>query len=159
MVSLTEDHRPEVHAGERERLEELGVEISSDGYLHGRIAVSRAFGDMTYHEEDKVRGLSAVPDVTSAPIGADTEFLLIACDGVFEKLTGQEAGQVVRRRLRASGDPKGAAEALVRMAERSTGSDNLSAVVVLFKRPEAADREGPREAPRLFGRRVVLEGL
>merc|ERR1712232_902040 len=47
---ITQDHRPNVHSGEAERLETLGIDFSSDGYTHGLIGVSRAFGDMLWDE-------------------------------------------------------------------------------------------------------------
>lgn len=148
ITPLTIDHRAEVNEGERERLKELGVEVSSDGYLHGRIGVSRAFGDWAWDAEEKCRGLLCKPEISKAEVTDDTEFLLLACDGVFEKMTTKEAGQIVRRRLRTSGDAKAAAEALVKHAVKRNGSDNVSAVVVLFKSPPA---DVQRAAPRLFG--------
>lgn len=154
IVALTVDHRPEVNEGERDRLKDLGVEVSTDGYLHGRIGVSRAFGDWAWDAEEKCRGLLCKPEVTSAEVNADTEFLLLACDGVFEKMTTKEAGQIVRRKLRTSGDAKAAAEAIVQHAVKRNGSDNVSAMVVLFKKPPV-DTE--RAAPRLFGRSRLLE--
>jgi len=154
MTTLTVDHRPEGNDEERERLQNLGIEVSSDGYVHGRIGVSRAFGDWAWDAEEKCKGLLCQPDVSVAEIASDTEFLLLACDGVFEKMTNREAGQIVRRRLRATGDPKEAAEALIKNAGKRNGSDNLSAVVVLFKRP--ADAAVERTAPRLFARPAGL---
>jgi len=147
MQALTVDHRGDV-GSERERLQKLGVEVSSDGYLHGRIGISRAFGDWAWESEEKCKGLICNPDVTQTEITAETEFLLLACDGIFEHMTSKEAGQIVRRRLRATGDAKAAAEALVKSAGKN-GSDNLSAIVVLFKPPP---EEPGRTAPRLFGR-------
>uniref|UniRef100_A0A7S4VM37 PPM-type phosphatase domain-containing protein n=2 Tax=Alexandrium monilatum TaxID=311494 RepID=A0A7S4VM37_9DINO len=148
MKPLTVDHRPDENDGERERLQGLGVEVSNDGYLHGCIGVSRAFGDWAWDAEEKCRGLIGKPEVSRAEVTDDTEFLLLGCDGVFEKITSKEAGQIVRRRLRTTGDAKAAAEGLVRHAVKRGGSDNVSAVVVLFKRPPV---EAERTAPRLFG--------
>merc|ERR1711933_102772 len=155
MTTLTVDHRPEGNDEERERLQNLGIEVSSDGYVHGRIGVSRAFGDWAWDAEEKCKGLLCQPDVSVAEITSDTEFLLLACDGVFEKMTNREAGQIVRRRLRAIGDPKEAAEYLIKNASKRNGSDNLSAVIVLFKRP--ADAAVERTAPRLFARPACVE--
>ncbi|CAE8671275.1 unnamed protein product, partial [Polarella glacialis] len=144
-ISMTVDHRPEGNEAERERLEQLGVEVSNDGYLHGRIGVSRAFGDWAWDAEEKCRGILCQPDVTEAEVTEETEFLLLACDGIFEKMTSKEAGQIVRRRLRSSPDAKSAAETLIKHASKRNGSDNLSAVVVLFKAPAC---EVERTAPR-----------
>merc|ERR1740121_2060947 len=151
MITLTVDHRPEGNDEERERLQNLGVEVSSDGYLHGRIGVSRAFGDWAWERGEKCRGILCCPEIFEAQVAPDTEFLLLACDGIFEKMSTREAGQIVRRRLRATnGDAKAGAEALVKNALDRNGSDNLSAVVVVFRAPAAVD--SGRTAPRLFGR-------
>jgi len=154
MLTLTVDHRPEGNDEERERLQNLGIEVSSDGYVHGRIGVSRAFGDWAWDAGEKCKGLLCQPDVSAFEITSDAEFLLLACDGVFEKMTNREAGQIVRRRLRTTGDPKDAAEALVKNASKRNGSDNLSAVIVLFQRP--VDVAVERTAPRLFARPAEL---
>jgi len=160
MRELTKDHRAgeDGDPGERERLRGLGVEVSSDGYLHGRISVSRAFGDWAWAAGEKCRGLTCQPEVSEFHLTGAAEFLAMGSDGIFEKMTTTEAGQIVRRKLRATGDPKSAAEDLVQSALKRSGSDNLSAVVVLFKRPP--DPSGGRTAPkRMFGRRVKLEDL
>jgi serine/threonine protein phosphatase PrpC len=147
--ALTVDHRPDDgNEAERDRLAAAGVEVSNDGYLHGRIGVSRAFGDWAYDEEEKCRGLLCLPDIFTAEVTSETEFLLLVCDGIYEKMTTREAGQIVRRRLRTVGDAKDAASELVKHAGKRGGTDNLSALVVLFKRPPPLD---DRRAPRLFG--------
>merc|ERR1712166_683808 len=118
---------------ERERLEALGgVEVSDDGYLHGRIGVSRALGDFTWENGQwgsKCRGLLCDPEITEQEIPDDAEFLLLGCDGIFEKMTATEVGQVCRRALRRRPkEPQAAADAVVKTAHKLKGSDNLSAV-------------------------------
>lgn len=156
--SLTTDHRPEVNGDERERLNAMGIEVSSDGYVHGRIGVSRAFGDWAWDAEEKCKGLLCTPDVSTVEVTPDTEFLVLGCDGIFEKMTSKEAGQIVRRSLRSKGEPKLAAELLVKNATARNGSDNLSALVVLFKKPPDPSGAGSteRQAPRLFAPRPRL---
>jgi serine/threonine protein phosphatase PrpC len=145
-VELTKDHRPDVNEGERERLQQLGITVSSDGYIHGRISMSRAFGDWVWDAEEKCRGLLCTPETTEAEVTDDVEFLLVACDGIFEKMSSKEAMRTVRRKLRTTGgDAKAAAESLVKFAQALNGSDNLSAVVVVFKVPPPIDT-----APRRY---------
>lgn len=154
MEHLTEDHCPFADV-ERQRLGELGVEVSSDGYMHGRICVSRAFGDWVWDSQEKCPGVICKPEVQKVPLVDNSEFLLLACDGIFEKLSSKEAAQVVRRRLRTTGCPQAASEALVKEAHCRGSQDNLSVVVVLFKLPpKVSDSE--RSAPRLFSKRTIL---
>eukprot|EP00927_Polykrikos_kofoidii_P053952 TRINITY_DN48464_c0_g1_i1.p1 TRINITY_DN48464_c0_g1~~TRINITY_DN48464_c0_g1_i1.p1 ORF type:complete len:1206 (+),score=208.96 TRINITY_DN48464_c0_g1_i1:125-3742(+) len=152
--ALTEDHRPDVEA-EHQRLSKFGVEVSSDGYMHGQIGVSRAFGDWDWNKDQKCLGLLCTPDVFDFEIGEETEFLLLACDGIFEKMSTKEVVQIVRRSLRMTGNPKEAAETLIKHATKRNSSDNLSALVVLFKLPPKTEE---RSAPRLF-RRTTLAAL
>lgn len=149
IVQLTKDHRIAGNDGERKRLEALGVEISADGYINGRLSVTRAFGNFTLAPaEGKRPGILSYPDVIAVEVTGDTEFLVLACDGLFDQMSSREVGQIVRRRLRATGDAKEAAEALVKHSLKVGGTDNLSVIVVLF-RPPCPDSE-VRTAPRLF---------
>lgn len=153
MEQLTEDHCP-CSDVERHRLTELGVEVSSDGYIHGRICISRAFGDWAWDSQEKFPGVICQPEVQKVHLEDNSEFLLLACDGIFEKLSSKEAAQVVRRRLRSTGCPQAASEALVKEAHQRGSQDNLSAVVVVFKLPpKVSDSE--RSAPRLFSKRTA----
>lgn len=154
-VELTADHQAHLHDGEYARLKQEGVEVSGDGYLHGRINVSRAFGDWDWEAQAKCQGLLSRPDVVREDIDGDAEFLLIGCDGIFDKMTSLQAILIVRQRLRSrpgENSPQDAAEHLVRYAKKLGTTDNLSAVVVLFKAPAAPEGDTARTAPRLFAR-------
>merc|ERR1712129_435902 len=131
LLELTRDHAPKVNPEESERLRECGVEVSSDGYLHAGLAVSRALGGLDFRTGAKCKGLSTVPDITKATITDESEFLVLASDGIWEVMETKEAMQIVRRRLRSSGSPQAAAEALVTSAAKMQSSDNISAVVVM----------------------------
>lgn len=158
-VSLTQDHRAEVNDDERQRLEDLGVEVSADGYLHGRIAVSRAFGDWAWDAQEKCLGIICQPDVTETEVTDDTEFLLMASDGIFEKMPPKEAVLTVRRRLRTTRSPREAAETLIKNGIARKGSDNLSVMVVAFNIPPPVSSGSERSAPRLFAKRTAAPTL
>ena len=66
----------------------------------GGLAVSRALGDFTRSTWTKCPGLLSEPDVTVFSVDADTEFILLASDGVFESMTNLDAVQSIRRQLR-----------------------------------------------------------
>jgi serine/threonine protein phosphatase PrpC len=152
-IELTCDHQanPEKNAAEHRRVIEEGASVWSDGYIDGRIAVSRSVGDWDWETSKKCRGLISRPDVFQHEIDGNTEFLLLASDGIFDRLTSDQAVRFVRRKLRTKQkcDPKDAAEALVGFAKKSGSSDNLSAIVVLFKELEPIN-ESVRSAPYLF---------
>lgn len=154
-IQLTQDHRPlnDVNLGEKARLEDLGISVSSDGYIHGQIGVSRSLGDMRLETGLKCPGLLACPEVSQHQLEIGTEFLLLVCDGILEKMEPEEACNIVRRALRDTKDPATAAQKLVEDADLRQSPDNLSAVVVLFKMPPPS--EHVRRAPRpAWARRI-----
>merc|ERR1719350_152033 len=61
----TEEHKPEGQNAEALRLQAMGAEVSGDGYLHGRLAVSRAFGDYCWYQRAKCYGVICEPDATT----------------------------------------------------------------------------------------------
>ncbi|XAR57492.1 Phosphoprotein phosphatase [Bertholletia excelsa] len=78
--------------------ERLRIE-SSGGYLHcrngvwrvnGTLAVSRAFGDLHMKEL-----IISQPEVNKFPLNSDCEFLILASDGLWNKVNEQEAVDVV----------------------------------------------------------------
>lgn len=50
--------------------------------------------------------LSAYPDVVTREISAEHEFILLACDGIWDVLTNQEVVDFVRARLAHRMDPE-----------------------------------------------------
>eukprot|EP00928_Gymnodinium_smaydae_P059996 TRINITY_DN4352_c0_g1_i1.p1 TRINITY_DN4352_c0_g1~~TRINITY_DN4352_c0_g1_i1.p1 ORF type:complete len:665 (+),score=105.66 TRINITY_DN4352_c0_g1_i1:121-1995(+) len=133
-VQLSSDHKPD-RQDERERIEAAGGSIQW-GRVLGVLALSRAFGDVTYKAEPLV---IARPEIRGLPLTQQDEFLLMACDGVFDVFSSQEAVDFVRQHLASmppgEQDPNLTAKALVHEAINVRGSrDNVSALVVCFKR-------------------------
>lgn len=63
----------------------------SKGRVAGLLAVTRSFGDHTLKHL-----VIAHPYMSKLEITDDDEFILIACDGVFDVMTDQEAVDFVR---------------------------------------------------------------
>ena len=63
------------------------------GRVNGRLALSRALGDFEYKQNDLLpkhqQAVTAFPDVRVEPITIDTQFVLLACDGVWDVVTSQ----------------------------------------------------------------------
>ncbi|XP_020518950.1 probable protein phosphatase 2C 74 isoform X1 [Amborella trichopoda] len=89
---LTSDHRVE-REDERIRIENSGgfVDcVNGVWRIHGSLAVSRAIGD-TYLKEWVI----ANPEINKLKLTPDCEFLIIASDGLWDKVTNQEAVDMV----------------------------------------------------------------
>jgi serine/threonine protein phosphatase PrpC len=138
-IRLSLDHRPD-REDEAARIEAAGGFVSFRRVL-GRLAVSRAFGD----EEYKISSEGGKPLVISEPeirreqLTPQDEFLLMACDGLFDVFSSQEAVNFVRSRLAAmppnEQDPQRAIAEIVSEAINERRSrDNVTALLVTFKR-------------------------
>ncbi|KAN0006841.1 hypothetical protein ACTFIU_005033 [Dictyostelium citrinum] len=112
---LTFDHRP-VEESERLRITEAGGTVLN-GRVNGMLAVSRALGDSfltPYVIPD--------PHLSSFTISKDDKFLILACDGVWDLISDEEAVETVAR----ISDPSKAAETLRDLAYNSGSTDNIS---------------------------------
>lgn len=125
---LTQDHTP-TRPDEKERIEREGGFIVGSR-LADDLLVSRALGDL--RDGVKVPGLSAVPDTLKYYLTEEDDFCVIACDGLWEAVTPQEAVKRVLTSLQRHGSVQSSCEELVEYAvHRST--DNVTAVIIGFR--------------------------
>ncbi|KAK9479924.1 phosphatase 2C-like domain-containing protein [Lipomyces japonicus] len=96
---LSYDHKPQ-NEGEKARIIAAGGFIDS-GRVNGNLALSRAIGDFDFKKspdlppEEQV--VTAFPDVIEHESGPDDEFLVLACDGIWDCLSSQAVVEFVRR--------------------------------------------------------------
>jgi len=90
-VELSEDHKPD-NEGEKKRIEFAGGFVE-DGRVNGSLSLSRALGDMEYKQNKKLpvekQSITCVPDLHAEKIHPNDEFLIIACDGIWDCQTSQ----------------------------------------------------------------------
>ena len=91
-VELSQDHKPD-DALELKRIQNAGGFVE-DSRVNGMLALSRALGDFEYKNnpmfKPKDQVVSPFPDVKIVPITSDTQFVLLACDGIWDVKTSQE---------------------------------------------------------------------
>ncbi|MFS7908323.1 putative protein-serine/threonine phosphatase [Helianthus anomalus] len=131
-TQMTDDHRGSTCLQEKERCERLGGYFDEDGYLNGQLSVTRALGDWHMKKEKLV---IAEPDVRQMVLTDNDEFMIIACDGIWDVMSNQEAVALVRCQLRQHNDPQRCAKELTAQAARLHSADNLTAIVVCFSSP------------------------
>ena len=97
----TYDHKP-YNEEEKKRIENAGGSVMIQR-VNGSLAVSRALGDYDYKN---VSGLppteqlvSAEPDLNVIDRSPEDEFLVLACDGVWDVMSNQEVVQYIKSRL------------------------------------------------------------
>lgn len=125
-LELSHDHKPS-RADERKRVEDAGGFIAFWGVerVNGVLAMTRAFGDKELRP-----AIIAVPELTHEKITPDDEFLIIACDGLWDVCTNQEAVDAVYAVLKINNDYQEAANLLVKQALARGSTDNITVLVI-----------------------------
>ena len=104
------------------------------GRVMATLAVARALGDHQFKDPNLPWGkqmVSAVPDVTFIDRrNAADDFLIIACDGIFDVMNNESAVSFVRAALGTGASLKEVATRLIRFALKRGSTDNLSVIIV-----------------------------
>lgn len=130
---VTYKHKPN-SPEERERIEKAGGHVVF-GRVLGSLAVSRALGDAEFKmprnkaEDDFV---SSVPFLKAYSLGSDVPFMIIACDGLWDKVTYQDAVDFIESMRKSGVNPTDAAKRLVQKALDAGTLDNVSVIIVYF---------------------------
>lgn len=146
-VQLSEDHKPTL-ASEEQRITKAGCQVEN-GRVNMRLAVSRAFGDVEFKDNEnlswKEQAITALPDVKGYDVQPDDEFIIMGCDGIWDAISNEEACDLVRSLLRNQEEQKDFDISLVCehfldkcLAPTNTekkGTDNMSIIIVQFKPP------------------------
>lgn len=156
-LELTSDHKPS-RPDEAARVRAAGGFILHKRVM-GELAITRAFGDKSFKmgikamleedadelgaggvSDDATKDLtaplvSAEPEIASIVLSHEDEFLLLACDGLFDVFKSQDAISFVRQELIAHrGEPAEVARILSDQAIRVRRSrDNVSILIIVLR--------------------------
>jgi len=102
-VELSQDHKPE-DVPEMQRIVKAGGEVTSDGRVNGGLNLSRALGDHMYKQnmllQPQDQMISALPDIRHVTLDPEEdEFMVLACDGIWNFMTSERVVDFVRVRL------------------------------------------------------------
>ncbi|CAA3028635.1 probable phosphatase 2C 9 isoform X1 [Olea europaea subsp. europaea] len=124
-IQLSIDHEPNTERGSIENRGGFVSNMPGDvARVDGQLAVSRAFGDKNLKSH-----LRSDPDITDADIDEDSDFLILASDGLWKVMSNQEAVDLVM----TINDPQKAAKQLSTEALNRESKDDISVIVVRFK--------------------------
>jgi len=126
---LSEKHKP---SDERERIEAAGGHVIF-GRVLGNLAVSRSLGDSDFKTPmNRAQGdwVSAVPFIRNTQLTPQNPFLIIACDGLWDKMTYQEAVDFIFQRKQEGRTPTEAAQLITQEALNKGSLDNITTVIV-----------------------------
>lgn len=146
-VDMSYDHKPEDEV-ELARIKNAGGKVTMDGRVNGGLNLSRAIGDHFYKRnkalppEDQM--ISAMPDVKILTLNEEHDFMVIACDGIWNVLSSQEVVDFVSERIKP--DQNGKTRSLSSIVEElldhclapdtsgdGTGCDNMTCMIVTFR--------------------------
>lgn len=118
-VRLTYDHKASDQT-EIDRIHALGGFVIMNR-VNGMLAVTRALGDLTMKEHVTCDPFTSVHELSD-----DCSHLIVACDGIWDVLTDEQASNFV---LNAS-SAQNAAVTLLRQSLKEGSTDNISVMVV-----------------------------
>jgi integrin-linked kinase-associated serine/threonine phosphatase 2C len=130
-VLLTEKHKPNAPE-EKKRIEEAGGQVVF-GRVLGSLAVSRALGDMDFkHPYNRAEGhfVSGDPYIQKLELTPKNPFLVIACDGLWDKVTYEEAVEFISKAKAEGKDPTETSQLLAKHSLDLGSFDNVTIIVV-----------------------------
>ena len=142
---LSVDQKPD-NPGEKRRIERANGFVE-ENRVNGMLALSRSLGDFEYKNnpifkvQDQI--VSPMPEITVEKITSDMEFVIIACDGIWDCMTSQEAVTFVSQNLTKKKKSE-LSHLISDMFEKNLakdaasaagiGCDNMTCIIVEFKR-------------------------
>lgn len=128
-TNLTTPHKASDQK-EKERIEALGGHVFF-GRVFGALAVSRAFGDSRYKQPKTSQDfVTADPAHHRVKLEPQHKFLILACDGLWDVMSHEEAASSVFAGYQEGKGPADVASVLVSEALRKRTEDNVSVIVV-----------------------------
>ena len=145
--ALSFDHKP-TNEGEKARIVAAGGYVDM-GRVNGNLALSRGIGDFEFKNAEDLpaeeQAVTALPDVLVHEATDLDEFIILACDGIWDCLTSQQAVDFVRRGIKQRKPLTEICETMMDtcLAPTSGGSgigcDNMSVCIVALLRGQTLD--------------------
>ncbi|EDO40449.1 predicted protein [Nematostella vectensis] len=137
---LSFDHKPS-NEEETRRIIAAGGWVEFNR-VNGNLALSRALGDFCFKKNDKKppeeQIVTAMPDVIVKDLTPDHEFLVLACDGIWDVLSNQEVVDFIRSRLAQRMELEQICEELLTRCLApdcqmgGLGCDNMTVIILTF---------------------------
>jgi serine/threonine protein phosphatase PrpC len=102
------DHKPEL-PNELKRIEKAGGWVS-DGRVLGNLNLSRGLGDSEYKLNENLKPeeqiISAFPDIKIENLNNDIDFIVLACDGIWDCKSNQEVCEFFNEKFKKNPNEK-----------------------------------------------------
>lgn len=150
--NLSYDHKPNNEL-EAKRIVAAGGWVEFNR-VNGNLALSRALGDFVFKKNEDKKAedqiVTAYPDVHVRELTADHEFIVLACDGIWDVLSNEEVLEFVRSRIAQQISPEIICEQLMTRCLApdcqmgGLGCDNMTVVLVCFLNGEPYEKLAER---------------
>ena len=154
----TLDHKPS-NPEEKQRIQDAGGNVMIER-VNGALAVSRALGDYEYKQlagkKSYEQLVSPLPEVTVKRLDPTDEFLVLACDGVWDVMTNQDLYSFVRYQLSIEESLKTICSNVIDTCLHKGSKDNMSVLVVTFAGAPTVSAEA-RKADEALNRRIITK--
>eukprot|EP01065_Artemidia_motanka_P027027 TRINITY_DN32269_c0_g1_i1.p1 TRINITY_DN32269_c0_g1~~TRINITY_DN32269_c0_g1_i1.p1 ORF type:complete len:329 (+),score=69.22 TRINITY_DN32269_c0_g1_i1:101-988(+) len=142
-VAMSHDHKP-TDPTEEARIRAAGMFVAS-GRVNGNLALSRALGDTEFKKNaslpPEAQAITAFPDVVERDLHPDDEFIVLACDGIWDVMSSDSVVDFVRSRLKPATETETdlaliceqLCDAALAPTVPGAGCDNMTVVLVQFK--------------------------
>lgn len=157
-VEMSIDHKPESQV-EIDRITKSGSVIT-EGRVDGNLNLTRSLGDLKYkhreHLTPEEQAITANPDTYEFDLSNDIDFILMGCDGIWEKRSNEEAVEYVYEQLKKQKEKLGMDSADKNIdqinikeivenllndnlatdiaSSQGVGCDNMTCIIILLKR-------------------------
>ncbi|CAJ2661536.1 unnamed protein product [Trifolium pratense] len=128
-----------MNEGEKARIISAGGTVEQ-GRVNGNLALSRAIGDFDFKKSASLapeqQAVTVYPDVTIHDISNDDEFMVIACDGIWDCRSSQSVVEFIRRGIAAKQELSKICENLMdnclspESEPGGIGCDNMTLVII-----------------------------
>ena len=141
---MSTDHKPSIPS-ELKRIEKADGWVS-DGRILGNLNISRGIGDSEYKMDKRLKPeeqiISNIPDVKIENFNDDIDFVIIACDGIWDCISNQEVCDFFENKFKK--EPNGKISKFIEelfdeilapdvYTDTGVGCDNMSCIVIQFK--------------------------
>lgn len=171
-LDMSYDHKPEDEV-ELARIKNAGGKVTMDGRVNGGLNLSRAIGDHFYKRNKNLppeeQMISALPDIKVLTLTDDHEFMVIACDGIWNVMSSQEVIDFIQSKI-SQRDENGELRLLSSIVEElldqclapdtsgdGTGCDNMTCIIICFK-PRNTAAPQPESGKRKLEEVLSTEG-
>ncbi|CAM8916468.1 unnamed protein product [Rhodiola kirilowii] len=140
--NLSRDHKPDLDA-EKDRIVKAGGFVHA-GRINGSLNLARAIGDMKFKQNKYLPAerqiVTANPDINIVELCDDDDFIVLACDGIWDCMSSQQLVDFIHEQLKSETKLSTICERVLdRCLAPSTvsgeGCDNMTMILVQLKKP------------------------